>query len=361
MSALVAGLVTRWSRMHGARAVICVLGLLLVSLSFTYCTSDNALRIDFSSEPQGVVIDIETVPSTSLRRVGEVVGELSAKEQFGAPCNGLIERKPAYTLRLKEAMPLRLVVHAAPSEDLVVVLTGRYTTRCNDDFEGRKPGMQVYLQAGDYDVYVGTAEEQVDPIPYELEVMPADTDRPFQGPSRALLNVALQRRDAWASPANAKDIGELQRRIQAQSEAFQETVPVEPPSLNAAPRYDRLRVENYLSGEIAHKRFDVRANAPLWPLDAQCGGYVDAYGADLILQVARGYEGGISCTVEADHEVEIAVRAPDYTWRCGGRRGEGRAALEWEPWAAGNYRVFVAASMPRVTLDADVVCKTLGD
>lgn len=357
----VSGRVTRASRTHLRTSLLRVLGLALAGLCLSYCSSDNALRIDFSSKPQGVIIDVETTPDDSLSRRGKVHGELSAQEQFGVPCSGVIESTPAYTLRLNEAMPLRLIVRADPSEDLVVVLTGRYTTRCNDDFEGRNPGMQVYLQAGDYDVYVGTAQEQADPIPYELEVMPADPDRPFQGLSRALLSIALQRRDTWSSSANPQDIGELQRRIRAQSEAFEQPVPVTPPSLSAAPRYERLRIQSNLSGEIVSEGFQVRADAALWPLDAQCGGYVDTYGADFIFQVARGYKGGISCTVDANNEVEIAVRAPDGSWRCGGRRSEGHAVLEWEPWAAGNYRVFISASMPRVALDAKVVCQTLGD
>lgn len=349
------------SRRYLVALVLQVIGLVLVGLGYSSCSSDNTLGIDFTSDPDGEIIDVETEPEISIVRKGELLGEVSSREQFGAPCTGVIERTPAYTLRLQEAMPLRLVVRADASDDLVVVLTGRYTTRCNDDFEGRNPGMQVYLQAGDYDVYVGTAQEQESPTPYALELMPADPERPYQGLSRAMLNVALQRRDTWSSAANDEGIRALQRRINTQRKAFEQRVPVEPPNLNTAPRYPRVRIDGNLSGEIFRERFTVRADAALWPLDPQCGGYVDTYGSDVTFDVPRGYTGGISCAVDADNEVKIAVQSPNDTWRCGGRRDEGHAVVEWAPWAAGRYRVFVATTLARAVLEAELVCKTVSD
>lgn len=338
-----------------------LLGMASMMLIFLQCSSDNALRIDFSSTPESELIEIGARLETAVQRSGTVRGELPAQEQFGELCTGIVEREPAYTLRLDAPTPLRLIVRADASEDLVVVLTGRYTTRCNDDFDARNPGMQVYLEAGDYDIYVGTAEEQESSIPYELDVMPADRDRPFQGLSRAQLGIALQRRDTWASSANVQDIKGLQERVRVQTKAFELPVPVEPPALRSAPRFETVRVEKNLSGEIVNERFDVRANAALWPLERQCGGYVDTYGADVVLQIPRAFEGGISCAVDADNAVEIALRSPDESWRCGGRTGDGRALLEWAPWMPGKYRVFVAASLPRAVVNAAVLCQTVSE
>lgn len=340
------------------RSMLLLLGAVVLPSA---CTEERTLPLDFSSKPRGELIDVGDRIQNTLVREQAVHATASAKERFGDVCNGLVEEEPAFTMRLGKPMPLRILVHAQAEADLTVVISGRYTTRCNDDFEGKDPGMQVHLPQGDYDIYVGSVEAHDAAIPYRLELMPADLNRPFQGLSRNLLLAALQRRDAWTSEATALHIQELQQQLEIQKDAFDHDVPTDPPQLQAAAQHGRIDVEASLSGALLDVPNESFMNAALWPIAPTCGGYVRAEGPDVILRIPRAFEGSIECSVSADSLVELAIQAPDDTWQCGGRQAEGGAALEWEPWVSGDHRVFVVSTLPNATVQSELHCKSDGE
>lgn len=332
--------------------------LALLSLS---CGEKTTLSLDFTPKPNAELIDVGDRIRTTLSREGEVQATHPAKDRFGTVCEGWVEEEPAFTLRLTQAMPLRLVVQALdPAADLVVVVTGRYTTRCNDDFEGKNPGMQVHLQPGDYDIYVGAIEAQEAPTPFRLEVMPADLNRPFQGLSRNLLQSALERRDAWTSPANPQQMLQLLQQLDIQNKAFEAPVPTQAPKVNATPQHGRIDVETSLSGELVRIPNESHANAALWPVAPTCGGYVRAQGPDVNLRIPRAFDGSIECTVSANSEVELAIQAPDGSWQCGGKNADLSATIAWEPWTAGDYRIFVVSILPNAIVESELHCKSDG-
>lgn len=325
------------------------------------CDSERALGIEFSSKAEGELIEVGARVRAPIVHEKEVDGSVPANEQFGALCDGLIEETPAFTLRLERAMPLRLVAESAPNNDLVMVVTGRYTTLCNDDFEGKNPGMQVFLRAGDYDVYVGSLDALNAPVPYRFTLEAADPNRPFQGLTRNLLDAALARRDAWTSAANPEDIQHLQTQIEVQQEAAKHDVPTQPPSMRNDAQYGHVQLEANVSGELVRIEDEMTANAALWPLEPRCGGYVQQEGPDVDIRVDRAFEGNVECHVEATSPVELAVHAPDGTWQCGGRVETTAATMEWEPWIRGDYRVFVVSTVPNATLDKALNCRSDGD
>lgn len=332
-------------------------GFLLVG-----CGTERTLGIEFSSEAEGELIEIGERVREPITHQRSVQGSVPAQERFGAWCEGMIEEEPAFTLRLERAMPLRLTAHAASAnDDLVLVVTGRYTTQCNDDFDGKNPGMQVFLRAGDYDVYVGSLDAYDTSVPYRFSVDAADPNRPFQGLSRNLLTSALARRDAWESAANPEDIQGLQKQIEIQQEAMNTPVPTRPPSMRGEAQYGRVHLEENLSGELVRVEDEMTADAALWPIAPRCGGFVQQEGADVDIRVSRAFEGSVECQVSGTSPVELAVQAPDGTWQCGGSDGVHSAHLEWEPWTSGDHRVFVVSTVPNATLDKTLYCRSDGD
>jgi len=88
---------------------------------------------------------------------GEVpAGSVAGRKQTPTgPCVGFTDEQPDHTLVLTSFFSyLRLQVESP--QDTTLVISGPGGTWCNDDFQGKNPGIAGQWQAGTYRVWVGS-------------------------------------------------------------------------------------------------------------------------------------------------------------------------------------------------------------
>ncbi|WP_414546623.1 hypothetical protein [Nostoc sp. CCY0012] len=101
---------------------------------------------------------------------GSVPGKQIAgrSETPTGPCTGFVDETPGHTLKLKSAFEyLKLLVQSP--QDTTMIVKGPGGTWCNDDFEGKNPGIVGEWLPGDYQVWVGSYE-QGKYFPYTLQI-----------------------------------------------------------------------------------------------------------------------------------------------------------------------------------------------
>ena len=87
--------------------------------------------------------------STSLR---DIAGK---DETATGSCLGFGKGQPDQILRLNSAFR-DLTVVVKSNTDTTIVVKGPGGTWCNDDFQGKNPGLDGQWQAGEYQVWIGT-------------------------------------------------------------------------------------------------------------------------------------------------------------------------------------------------------------
>jgi hypothetical protein len=104
---------------------------------------------------------------------GTAGGSTSVQEMVGrrdtptGPCTGFANAVPDHTLRLR-AFFNSLTIQVESSEDTALVVQGPGGIWCNDDFQGKNPGVMGQWLPGKYDIWVSTyAKNQ--PAPYVLK------------------------------------------------------------------------------------------------------------------------------------------------------------------------------------------------
>ncbi|WP_315789799.1 hypothetical protein [Fischerella sp. JS2] len=98
----------------------------------------------------------------------QVVGK---SETSTGACTGFVDQKPDHHLELgKKFDYLKLQVDSP--EDTTLIITGPGGTWCNDDFDGKNPGIVGEWLPGTYQIWVGSYNKE-EYFPYTLKVTEA--------------------------------------------------------------------------------------------------------------------------------------------------------------------------------------------
>ncbi|TVP58506.1 MAG: hypothetical protein EA343_21395 [Nodularia sp. (in: Bacteria)] len=101
---------------------------------------------------------------------GSVPGKKVAgrSETPTGPCTGFVDETPGHTLKLTSAFEyLKLLVESP--QDTTMIVKGPGGTWCNDDFEGKNPGIVGEWLPGSYQIWVGSYEKDKY-YPYTLQI-----------------------------------------------------------------------------------------------------------------------------------------------------------------------------------------------
>ncbi|HEY9902108.1 MAG TPA: hypothetical protein V6D43_06715 [Candidatus Sericytochromatia bacterium] len=108
------------------------------------------IRPRFSPDPMTIRgISGGSVPATNVA---------SRKETPTGPCVGFVDEPPDHTLVLSSFFNY-LSLQVESPKDTTLVISGPGGTWCNDDFQGKNPGIAGQWQAGTYRVWVGSYDK----------------------------------------------------------------------------------------------------------------------------------------------------------------------------------------------------------
>jgi hypothetical protein len=104
---------------------------------------------------------------------GSIAGSQIAKTETTptGPCKGFMDEQPDHTLKLLSKFEyLKLVVNS--SADTTMIIKGPGGTWCNDDFDGKNPGVVGEWLQGTYQIWIGSYKEDDSlPLPYTLKII----------------------------------------------------------------------------------------------------------------------------------------------------------------------------------------------
>ncbi|MBD2345840.1 hypothetical protein [Anabaena subtropica] len=84
------------------------------------------------------------------------------------PCTGFIDETPDHTIKLTSNFDyLKLQVQAP--QDTTIIVKGPGGTWCNDDLDGKNPGISGEWLSGNYEVWIGSYEKGKY-FPYTLKI-----------------------------------------------------------------------------------------------------------------------------------------------------------------------------------------------
>ncbi|MBE9199481.1 MULTISPECIES: hypothetical protein [unclassified Nodularia (in: cyanobacteria)] len=101
---------------------------------------------------------------------GSVAGNKVAgrSETPTGPCTGFVGETPGHTFKLTSGFEyLKLLVQSP--QDTTLIVKGPGGTWCNDDFDGKNPGIVGEWLPGDYQIWVGSYEKDKY-FPYTLQI-----------------------------------------------------------------------------------------------------------------------------------------------------------------------------------------------
>ena len=85
------------------------------------------------------------------------------------PCKGFMDEAPDHTVKLTSKFDyLKLVVQSPADTTMIVKGTGG--TWCNDDFDGKNPGIVGEWLPGTYQIWIGSYEKN-EYLPYTLKII----------------------------------------------------------------------------------------------------------------------------------------------------------------------------------------------
>lgn len=120
-----------------------------------------------------ITIDQKFAPDPLIVR-GMSGGSFNAKEVIGAsetptgPCSGFVDQAPDHTLKLISKFDY-LKVHIESSQDTTILIKGPGGIWCNDDFDGKNPGIVGEWLKGPYQIWVGAYKKDKS-SPYVLKI-----------------------------------------------------------------------------------------------------------------------------------------------------------------------------------------------
>lgn len=101
---------------------------------------------------------------------GSVAGkQISGRiETPTGPCTGFVDETPDHTIKLTSNFDyLKLQVQAP--QDTTIIVKGPGGTWCNDDLDGKNPGISGEWLAGNYEIWIGSYEKGKY-FPYTLKI-----------------------------------------------------------------------------------------------------------------------------------------------------------------------------------------------
>jgi hypothetical protein len=132
---------------HSLKSLLCLsAGTIALSLSATAAQANSiSLNPGFgSTEVTGTAGG-----NTSIK---DIAGR---SETSTGSCTGFTGSQPDHVLRLNSAFK-DLTVLVQSGADTTLVVKGPGGTWCNDDFQGKNPGLDGQWQAGEYRLWIGT-------------------------------------------------------------------------------------------------------------------------------------------------------------------------------------------------------------
>jgi hypothetical protein len=87
------------------------------------------------------------------------------------PCTGFVDENPGHRLKLKSGFDYLKLKIESP-QDTTMIVKGPGGTWCNDDFEGKNPGIVGEWLPGIYEVWVGSYQKD-QYFPYTLKITEA--------------------------------------------------------------------------------------------------------------------------------------------------------------------------------------------
>lgn len=175
--------------------------------------------LDTGGLVSGELLELGGRVAVPLASDGVAIASRDAVRSFGAACVGWLPDEAQHTVRLSEETSFRVRAEGVKGEDLVLVITGKNGTLCNDDDAGVSPGMQVRLDAGDYAVFVGLRTSSAHPaegVRYRLWVEPARDNRAFEGLSSTVVMGELERLGDTPPPLSGPMLDVLEDEIDVQ-------------------------------------------------------------------------------------------------------------------------------------------------
>ncbi|MBE9049991.1 hypothetical protein IQ243_06130 [Nostocales cyanobacterium LEGE 11386] len=149
------------------------LSLMIVTLGFTWAINVVANAQEVPPIFGDITIDRQFSPDPLIVRGmsgGSVPGKKVAgrSESLTGPCTGFVDETPGHILKLTSAFDyLKLQVQSP--QDTTMIVKGPGGTWCNDDFEGKNPGIVGEWLPGDYQIWVGSYEKGKY-FPYTLQI-----------------------------------------------------------------------------------------------------------------------------------------------------------------------------------------------
>jgi hypothetical protein len=159
---------SKTSLISGIRLSLTVLAFFVTSVTNTITNAQEAppifgdvtLNHPFSPDPMNV----------RGMSGGSVSGNQIAgrTETATGPCTGFVDEAPDHTLELTTKFDyLKLQVQSP--QDLTMIVKGPGGTWCNDDLNGKNPGMSGEWLPGNYQVWVGSYDHG-QYFPYTLQI-----------------------------------------------------------------------------------------------------------------------------------------------------------------------------------------------
>jgi hypothetical protein len=101
---------------------------------------------------------------------GSVSGRKIAgrRDTLTGPCQGFFDRKPDHNLQLTEKFEYLKLQIQSP-EDTTLVIKGPGGSWCNDDFNGKNPGIVGEWLPGNYQIWIGSYKKNRY-LPYTLQI-----------------------------------------------------------------------------------------------------------------------------------------------------------------------------------------------
>jgi hypothetical protein len=153
---------------RGIRLSLVVLAFCVTSVTNTITNAQEApaifgdvtLNHPFSPDP----MNVRGMSGGSISG-SEVAGRT---ETATGPCTGFVDEAPDHKLELTTKFDyLKLQVQSP--EDVTMIVKGPGGTWCNDDLDGKNPGMSGEWLPGNYQVWVGSYDK-AQYFPYTLQI-----------------------------------------------------------------------------------------------------------------------------------------------------------------------------------------------